>query len=80
MDVVTDAEPALITHCASEGSVSRRTWRRPLMRRYWRQIMLAGHPIHRGRELDRARRLITVPVHWKEMGVPIGIQFMGRIG
>ena len=46
---------------------------------YWRQIMLEDIPFTVVANWT-GQPAISVPVHWNEAGVPIGIQFMGRIG
>ena len=46
---------------------------------YWRQIMLEDIPFTVVANWT-GQPAITVPVHWNAQGVPIGIQFMGRIG
>ena len=46
---------------------------------YWRQIMLEDIPFTVVANWT-GQPAITVPVHWNAKGVPIGIQFMGRIG
>ena len=46
---------------------------------YWRQIMLEDIPFTVVANWT-GQPAISVPVHWNAKGVPIGIQFMGRIG
>ena len=46
---------------------------------YWRQIMFEDIPFTVVANWT-GQPAISVPVHWNAKGVPIGIQFMGRIG
>ena len=46
---------------------------------YWRQIMVEDIPFTVVANWT-GQPAISVPVHWNAKGVPIGIQFMGRIG